>query len=324
MRLRLTFGSLFCFSLLWGLALPPGKPRTGAAAAKTAGAATERVAARTPVESSSGGVRVAAQWLQSLSLRDRAAQLILMPSFGEAPSRSSNDYKKFRHWIRDLHIGGIIVNNRVVSGQVRNAEPHTMALFLNQMQRMSRLPLIVGADFERGASMRVSDTVRFPYNMAYGAANDLEETRFLGAETARQARALGVQWIYAPDADVNNNPENPIINIRSFGEDPRAVAAHVGAFIDGAHSEAATRVLVTAKHFPGHGDTSTDSHMGLARVDADRSGTGDPGDSGCREKRPSVAQAHRPKPRQNSQREGARRTGPEPRCRPGQNFRRPR
>ena len=172
-----------------------------------------------------------------VTLRDRAAQLILMPSFGEAPSRSSNDYKKFLHWIRDLHIGGIIVNNRVVSGQVRNAEPHTMALFLNQMQRMSRLPLIVGADFERGASMRVSDTVRFPYNMAYGAANDLEETRFLGAETARQARALGVQWIYAPDADVNNNPENPIINIRSFGEDPRAVASHVVAFIEGARSD---------------------------------------------------------------------------------------
>ncbi len=210
----------------------------------------------------------ASQLMKAMSVRDKAAQLISMTCYGEAPSRKSDDYKRFRHWIRDLHIGGLIVNNRVVGGQVRNAQPHAMALFLNQMQRMSRLPLIVGADFERGASMRVSDTVRFPYAMAYGAANDLAATRALGAETAREARALGGHWVYAPDADVNNNPDNPIINIRSFGEDPNAVATQVGAFIDGAHSETTSRVLVTAKHFPGHGDTSMDSHMGLARVDA--------------------------------------------------------
>jgi len=210
----------------------------------------------------------AAQWMKSLSIRDKAAQLISMACYGEAPSRQSDDYKKFRHWIRDLHIGGLIVNNRVTGGQVRNAQPHAMALFLNQMQRMSRLPLIVGADFERGASMRVADTVRFPYAMAYGAASDLAATRALGAETAREARALGVHWVYAPDADVNNNPDNPIINVRSFGEDANAVAAQVAAFIDGAHSETASRVLVTAKHFPGHGDTSMDSHMDLPRIDA--------------------------------------------------------
>jgi beta-N-acetylhexosaminidase len=210
----------------------------------------------------------AAQWMKSLSVRDKAAQLISMACYGEAPSRQSDDYKKFRHWIRDLHIGGLIVNNRVTGGQVRNAQPHAMALFLNQMQRMSRLPLIVGSDFERGASMRVADTVRFPYAMAYGAASDLAATRALGAETAREARALGVHWVYAPDADVNNNPDNPIINVRSFGEDPNAVAAQVAAFIDGAHSETASRVLVTAKHFPGHGDTSMDSHMDLPRIDA--------------------------------------------------------
>jgi beta-N-acetylhexosaminidase len=212
----------------------------------------------------------AAQLMKSLSLRDKAAQLISMPCYGEAPSRRSDDYKKFRHWVRDLRIGGFIVNNRVVGGQVRNAEPHAMALFLNQMQQMSRLPLIAGGDFERGASMRVANTVRFPYAMAYGAANDLNATRALGAETAREARALGIHWVYAPDADVNNNPDNPIINIRSFGEDPSAVAKQAGAFIDGVHSETTARVLATAKHFPGHGDTSTDSHLGLPRVDASR------------------------------------------------------
>jgi beta-N-acetylhexosaminidase len=106
--------------------------------------------------------------------------------------------------------------------------------------------------------------------MAFGAANDLEATRALGAATAREARAMGVHWIFAPDSDVNNNPDNPIINIRSFGENPQAVAAHVKAFIEGAHSDPANFVLVTAKHFPGHGDTDTDTHMNLARVNASR------------------------------------------------------
>jgi beta-N-acetylhexosaminidase len=135
------------------------------------------------------------------------------------------------------------------------------------MQRQAKVPLLVAADFERGASMRVAETARFPYLMAVGAARDLAATRELGAATAREARALGVNWVFAPDADVNNNPDNPIINVRSFGEDPQAVAQNVGAFIDGAHSLAREYVLVTAKHFPGHGDTAEDSHMQLAKLD---------------------------------------------------------
>ncbi len=107
------------------------------------------------------------------------------------------------------------------------------------MQRLAKTPLIVGADFEHGASMRMVRTTPFPYMMAFGAANDLELTRALGAATAREARAMGIHWIFAPDADVNNNPDNPIINIRSFGENPQAVASHVKAFIEGAHSDPA-------------------------------------------------------------------------------------
>ncbi len=104
--------------------------------------------------------------------------------------------------------------------------------------------------------MRVAETARFPYQMAFGAARDLAATRELGAATAREARAMGINWVFAPDADVNNNPDNPIINVRSFGEDPQAVAQNVSAFIDGAHEDASNYVLVTAKHFPGHGDTA--------------------------------------------------------------------
>src|SRR5688500_6097556 len=138
------------------------------------------------------------------------------------------------------------------------------------MQRMSKVPLIAAADFERAASMRVAGTAKYPHLMAYGAANNPELTKALGAATAKEARALGIHWVFAPDSDVNNNPDNPIINIRSFGEDPQLVAKHVAAFIQGARSVPASRVLVTAKHFPGHGDTNVDTHMGLATLNADR------------------------------------------------------
>ena len=112
-------------------------------------------------------------------------------------------------------MGGMIILNRVRDGAVQRAEPHAAASFINRMQRLSKIPLIIGADFEHGASMRFLHTTPFPYMMAFGAANDLELTRALGVATAREARTIGIHWIFAPDADVNNNPDNPIINIRS-------------------------------------------------------------------------------------------------------------
>jgi beta-N-acetylhexosaminidase len=213
---------------------------------------------------------IAQHWLNAMPLRDRIAQLVIITSYGEAPSSRSAAYREFVRAVRDLKVGGMIVVNRVVGGTVRNAEPYAMAAFLNRMQRLAHVPLMIGADFERGASMRVSGTAKYPHLMAYGAARDLGLTRSLGLATAREARALGVQWVFAPVADVNNNPDNPIINIRSFGENPTDVGAQVRAFIEGAHSDPANRVLLTVKHFPGHGDTATDSHMGLASLTADR------------------------------------------------------
>jgi beta-N-acetylhexosaminidase len=214
--------------------------------------------------------RAAQSIMKSMSLRDRVAQLIVATCYGDAPGTKSPEYRKYRHWVRDLRIGGFIVANRVDHGAVRNAEPHAMALFLNQMQKMSKTPLLVAADFERGASMRVTGGAQFPYNMAYGAGRDLDAARYEGLATAREARAIGVHWIFAPVADVNNNPENPVINTRSYGESAEDVAQNVAAYIDGAHSDPKNRVLVTAKHFPGHGDTDTDSHMALAKVTANK------------------------------------------------------
>jgi beta-N-acetylhexosaminidase len=205
--------------------------------------------------------------LGSLSLHDRIAQLIIVRGYGDYPPSDNAEYQRFLRWITHTHVGGFIVAGRIRNGEVIPAQPFEMAAFINHVQKLAKTPLLVGSDFERGASMRVAQTARFPYMMAFGAARDLGAVKQLGVATAREARSLGVNWAFAPDADVNNNPDNPIINTRSFGEDPQMVAENVAAFIDGAHSDPANCVLLSAKHFPGHGDTAQDSHLQLARLD---------------------------------------------------------
>jgi beta-N-acetylhexosaminidase len=205
-----------------------------------------------------------------MTLRDEVAQLIFIPFHGAPPNSRSREYRSFARLIRETKVGGLILTNASNGRVLRKAEPYALAAFLNRMQRMAGVPLLVGGDFERGASMRVEGTTVFPHAMAFGAAGDPAFSRFEGEVTAREARALGVHWVYYPVADVNNNPDNPIINIRSFGENPQVVAAHVKAFIEGAHSDKRNFVLATAKHFPGHGDTAVDSHMNVPTINADR------------------------------------------------------
>jgi len=210
------------------------------------------------------------QLLGALPLKEKVAQLVIIPFYGEAPSRDSEEYQQFAHLIRDVRVGGLVLINRVGRAGVKRSEPYAMAAFLNRMQRLARLPLLVGGDFERGPSMRVERSAAFPHPMSFTATGDPENSRYAGLVTARESRALGVHWILFPIADVNNNPDNPIINIRSFGEDPQEVSAHVKAYIEGAHSVPSSPVLTTVKHFPGHGDTATDSHLNLATISADR------------------------------------------------------
>ena len=205
-----------------------------------------------------------------MTLSDEVAQLIFVPFHGAPPNSRSREYRTFARLIRETKVGGLILINASNGRLIRKAEPYAMAAFLNRMQRMAGVPLLVGGDFERGASMRVDGTTVFPHAMAFGATGDPAFSRFEGEITAREARALGVHWVYYPVADVNNNPDNPILNVRSFGEDAGEVAAHVEAFIEGAHSDKRNFVLTTAKHFPGHGDTAVDSHMELATNNADR------------------------------------------------------
>ncbi len=236
-------------------------------AATSAVAATSTTPTKTKAHSNAPARPAATGIPASLTLSDRIAQLIVIRAYGDYLGSRSAEYRAMTRAIRDLHVGGFIIANRIKNGNVVNAQPYEMASFINHMQKQAKTPLLVAGDFERGASMRVAETPKFPTMMAYGAAHDLAEVRRLGSATAAEARALGVSWVFAPVADVNNNPENPIINTRSFGEDPKAVGEAVAAFIDGAHSDTTNRILVTAKHFPGHGDTAEDSHLQLARLD---------------------------------------------------------
>ncbi len=207
--------------------------------------------------------------MKSMTLREKAAQLIVIPFSGHPMHTRSREYKKFQHLVAQERVGGLILIN-VANGRISSkADPLEVAGFLNGMQKSAKIPLLVAGDFERGASMRLDDTTMFPYAMAFGATGDPKLAAVEGEITAKEARAVGVQWLLFPDADVNNNPDNPIINIRSFGEDPKEVSRYVSAFIEGAHSAQGARVLVTAKHFPGHGDTATDTHMNLASITGD-------------------------------------------------------
>ena len=143
------------------------------------------------------------------------------------------------------------------------SEPYEAAELLNRLQKESKLPLFFAADFERGVTMRLMGATVFPHAMAFGGDGKLDDARTSGASPREESRAIGIHWNFFPDADVNSNPANPIINTRSFGEDPRQVGNLVAAYIKGSHEGG---MMTTAKHFPGHGDTATDSHLGVASV----------------------------------------------------------
>ena len=196
--------------------------------------------------------------LRRMSLDEKIGQLICVAVNATFLNQDSDAFKALRHQIEDNHVGGIILFRGPVYESV---------VLVNRMQNLARYPLLISADLEAGSGMRFDDTVNLPWNMAVGATDNPDYARRQGVVTAREARALGVQQIYAPVADVNNNAANPVINVRSYGEDPEAVGRFVAAFVQGAQSNG---VIATAKHFPGHGDTATDSHRGLPEIDVSR------------------------------------------------------
>lgn len=213
------------------------------------------------------GERWARASLKKMSLEQKIGQMFMIWSQARLMNVDSPEYIRLRDAMHKYHLGGFGMTVGFEDGFLHKNEPLEAALVANQLQKESPFPLLVAADFERGLGFRLNDVTSFPYAMAFGAAGNVEFAREAGRITAQEARAIGVQWNWFPVADVNSNPANPIINIRSFGEDPKEVGDLVAAYIEGAHEFG---MLTTAKHFPGHGDTDTDSHTAVPIVNQDK------------------------------------------------------
>ncbi|HXP22698.1 MAG TPA: glycoside hydrolase family 3 N-terminal domain-containing protein [Candidatus Sulfotelmatobacter sp.] len=205
--------------------------------------------------------------LRQMTLEEKVGQLLFATYHGSFTATDSDAYAQMMHDINDLHAGGFITITHVSPLGIVKGQGYPTAALANELQTKSKLPLLIGADFERGTAMRQDEGTSFPTAMAVAAAGNPKDAYTMGKITALEARAVGVQWIYAPVCDVNNNPGNPIINTRSFGEDPARVSEFVTEFIRGVQENGG---LATAKHFPGHGDTAADSHINLPVIKANR------------------------------------------------------
>lgn len=207
------------------------------------------------------------QWarttLTKMSLEEKVGQMFMIRARSAFLNVNGPEYQQLRDTMRRFHIGAFGVTVPWDGSLLKKSSPYEMAALTNQLQRDSELPLIFAADFELGLPMRLTGGTVFPHAMALGATHSKDFAFLFGRITAVEARAVGVHWNFFPVADVNSNPLNPIINTRSFGEDVAETGELVAAYIAGARG---TGMLTTAKHFPGHGDTQTDTHLAVASV----------------------------------------------------------
>ena len=206
-----------------------------------------------PLESSD--VELQKSWVDStynsLSLKEKIGQLYMVQVFSNQDQATK---KTILNQITTHHIGGVIYSN---GGPVRQAQLN------NELQAASKIPLLVGMDAEWGLSMRLDSTYAFPWNMTLGAIKNLDLIRQTGKHIGEHCKRIGVHFNFAPVVDINTNPKNPIIGNRSFGEDKEEVTKRALAFMEGMQSAG---VLANAKHFPGHGDTASDSHKTLPTI----------------------------------------------------------
>lgn len=208
--------------------------------------------------------------LKTITLRQKVAQMVWVWTLGDFTAVDAPAYQSIERLIREQELGGIIVS---VGG------PTDIALKVNALQRAAKLPLLVGADLETGAAFRarggwflpnaieLGGATSFPYQMGIGATRDTTLAYEMGRVTAVEGRAMGIHMAFAPVLDVNNNPKNPVISGRSFGEDAALVAAMGRNLVRGLQEHG---MLATGKHFPGHGDTEQNSHLELSRVNVSR------------------------------------------------------
>ena len=210
-----------------------------------------------------GGAPLNAKWvdrtLKSLTLDEKIGQM-LMPgnALGYFRNVDSEDFQKIEHDIVQFHAGGY---------HVFGGDPAAVALIINEVQKRVKVPLLVADNFEGGVGYVIFGATRYPLGMAIGATGDPKNAYTIAKYTAEEAKAIGFNVNFYPVADVQNNPQNPIINIRSFGEDPAMVSKFVRAYIAGSQDSG---VIATAKHFPGHGDVATDSHLQMPVLDVPR------------------------------------------------------
>lgn len=205
--------------------------------------------------------------MASMTLEEKVGQLFVPAVAAVYSHRDGPNVRQARELVHKYHVGGFYLAGGTVTD---------VAIVTNILQQESKLPLLISADLEAGLRMHLgSGFPRFvvlggtalPSCMAIGATGDPQSAYESGRITAKEARAIGIHWVYGPVADVNSNPRNPIINTRSYGEDPAQVAAMVEAYVRGAQEE---RVIATLKHFPGHGDTEQDTHLQLPSLPFDQ------------------------------------------------------
>lgn len=264
---RVRFLFLIPVSILFLMAYN-ARSQSGRTSAKTTAArAGAAPAANTAKKLSPAANAWVESTLRKMSVDEKIGQLLFTTYHGSFTASDAAAYQQILHDVNDLHVGGFIVITHGSPLGIVKSQAYPTAVLINQLQAKSKLPLLVGADFERGTAMRLDEGTSFPTAMAIAAGGNLKDAYTIGKITAQEARSVGVHWIYAPVADVNNNPGNPIINTRSFGEDPKRVAEFVSSFVLGVQENGA---LATAKHFPGHGDTAADSHIDLPVIHADR------------------------------------------------------
>ena len=223
-----------------------------------------------PLEVDKAGERWVQATLKKMTLEEKAGQLLVSSFQSNFLSTESEDFEKLVKAVHEYKVGGFHVFGasepapavllNPTYGTVTLGQPLEAASTLNRLQAISGLPLLNTADFEAGVGFRIMGATAFPRAMAFGAARDEKLAFEAGRITGEEARALGVHVNFAPVVDVNNNPRNPVINTRSFGENPDMVGRIASAYIRGLQSAG---VMATLKHFPGHGDTDVDSHLGL-------------------------------------------------------------
>src|SRR5687767_3329420 len=191
----------------------------------------------------------------SMTREQRIGQLFMVPAYS---NQGAAHLESLTRLIKNQHVGGIIF---MQGGPVRQVQ------MTNYLQSISRVPLLIAQDAEWGLDMRLDSTTRFPRQLTLGAVNEVELLYEMGAEIARQCKRMGVHINFAPVVDINNNPGNPVINERSFGEDRYNVALRGIQYMKGMQDNG---VIASAKHFPGHGDTDTDSHLDLPVINHTR------------------------------------------------------